>query len=120
VSDGERIAAYQLFQIAKKLTSGQLIYLRACYELYKPGDYRNSANVPEHQWFELVSRHMGHTVLGLLNLDDAALAEFELLTRRYRDSGGVNNQNARLSDLGINFCKNIETYRLETSPGAPE
>jgi hypothetical protein len=120
VSDGERIAAYQLFQIAKKLTSSQLMYLRTCYELYKPGHYGNSANVPEHQWFELVGKRLGHTVVGLLNLDDAALAERELLTRRYRDSGGVNNQNARLSDLGINFCKNIETYRLETSRGAPE
>jgi hypothetical protein len=41
--DGERIAAYQLFQIAKKLTSGQLLYLKASYGLYKTGDFRGSA-----------------------------------------------------------------------------
>ena len=119
-SDGERVAAYQLFQIAKKLTSGQLVYLKACYEIYKPGQYANSGNVPERQWFEIVGKQVGHTIFGLLNVDDAALADLELLTRRYRDSGGVNSKNARLSDLGISFCRNVETYHLDAAPQPPE
>ena len=34
-TDGEKIAAYQLFQIAKKLTSGQLLYLKASHDIRK-------------------------------------------------------------------------------------
>jgi len=125
-SDGERIAAYQLFQIAKTLSSGQVIYLRACYELFKadtyqlPAPYQNPAAVPVHAWFTIVGKQLGHTVVGLLDRDDAALAELGLLIRRYPDSGGVNTQNARLSDLGLSFCKNIESYHLETSEEVQE
>src|ERR1019366_180215 len=34
-ADGERVLAYQLFQLAKQLTSGHLLLLKACYQLAK-------------------------------------------------------------------------------------
>ncbi len=34
-TDTEKILAYQLFQIAKQLTSGQFLLLKACYDLAK-------------------------------------------------------------------------------------
>jgi len=40
VTDGERIANYQLFQIAKRLTSGQLLLLRASHERFSMMNFK--------------------------------------------------------------------------------
>ena len=42
-SDGESILAYQLFQIAKKLTSGQLLLLKAAYKRAKRENFSPAA-----------------------------------------------------------------------------
>jgi hypothetical protein len=42
VEDGERIAAYQLWQIAKQLTSGELFLLKVLFE--KRAEYQGTAN----------------------------------------------------------------------------
>jgi hypothetical protein len=39
-SDGERIVSYQLFRTAKRLTSGELLLLRAIFEAYRNSDFR--------------------------------------------------------------------------------
>jgi len=43
-ADAEKILAYQLFQIAKELTSGQLLLMKACYELGRSGELLNVDN----------------------------------------------------------------------------
>jgi hypothetical protein len=116
-ADGERIVGYQLFQIAKKLTSGQLLYLNACYDIYQSGDYqKNVQAIPVEQWFQKVGQRLGHQVTALLNQDDLALEGYGLTMPRYHgDKSGLNENDAHLSKLGILFCQNIETYNLETS-----
>jgi hypothetical protein len=53
--------------------------------------------------------------------DERALVEEELISG-YRDATvtranqAINEQNARLTDLGVAFCTNIEVYRTETQP----
>jgi hypothetical protein len=115
-TDGEKVAAYQLFQIAKKLTSGQLLYLKACYSLYKAGHYQSGVQVGIEVWLRGVSAQMGHQVIGLLDLDDQALAGYTLLHRRHPDAGSLIQNDARLTDLGKAFCRNIESYQVEVSP----
>jgi len=45
-----------------------------------------------------------------------ALERLGLVTRRlWSDGSGVNEHNARLTELGLLLCKNIETYRIETA-----
>ena len=79
-SDGERIVSYQLFQIAKKLTSGQLLYLNACHRLYQKRNFSTGLQLPTSQWLQKVGKELGHEVLGLLDQDDAALVDYGLLT----------------------------------------
>jgi hypothetical protein len=65
-TEGKKIAAYQLFQIAKKLTSGQLLYLKASHDMYKTRDFRAGQLVGSGEWFAKVGKKLGHQVIGLL------------------------------------------------------
>jgi hypothetical protein len=118
-TDGERILAYQLFQIAKKLTSGQLLYLKACYGIYR--EERPTPDLPRRggtlnivEWCVKIGKKLGHSVTSLLDLDDKALADSGLLHHRGAMDRGVNTLDARLTDLGIKFCEEIQKYHLET------
>jgi len=114
-SDGERILAYQLFQIAKKLTSGQLLYLKACHDIYKTRDFQQSRQTTMVEWLTKVGNRLGHNVHSLLNLDDLALVEMGLLTeRRGPDRSAIMEGNAHLTDLALTFCEEIQKYHLET------
>ena len=51
----------------------------------------------------------------LLNLDDLALVDYGLLSRRQGVDGSVINQTqAHMTDLGIKLCQEIQKYHLET------
>jgi hypothetical protein len=114
VTDGEKIANYQLFQIAKRLTSSQLLLLkvahqRATAEGFMP-DSRMSANV----WLETVSGRLGHQIIGLVEQDERVLIQNGLLTDRYMsDESGINDGNGRLTPLAFKFCENLKTYRTD-------
>jgi hypothetical protein len=103
-------------QIAKKLTSGQLLYLRACYVIYKNGDFSPGQAVPMKDWLRKIGRQLGHEVLGLLEQDDKVLVEYGLVNpRNLIDPNNVLENDARLTPLAIAFCRNMEIYRLEFS-----
>lgn len=113
-SEGEKIVGYQLFQIAKKLTSGQVLYLKACYEIFKSGDFQASKTALAGEWFSKIGKKLGHQVRGLLDQDDLALVGYGLLTRRqWSDHSGITENDAHMSELGIKFCENIETYHAD-------
>jgi hypothetical protein len=111
---GQRIAAYQMFQIAKELTSGQLLYLNVCYRLYKSGNYGATSESSVQEWLDIVCRKMGHQVFGLADRHDFALAEYGLLHRRHPESHRIAQTWAPLTILGISFCTNIDSYHVET------
>ncbi len=106
--DGSDILRYQLFQICKRLNSSQLLTVKACYRLYKQGfNSNNSAAV----WLSTVAGEAGHRSVGLIENDETTLEREKLISgRTYTDRGGVNNRNARLTDLGISLVENIMNY----------
>ncbi|MFZ0911664.1 MAG: hypothetical protein WBQ76_02420 [Candidatus Korobacteraceae bacterium] len=122
-TDAQKILAYQLFQIAKELTSSQLLLMKACYELGKSGELANVDNIDRahtgvgatrEQWIQLVIKWLGHDVRALISRDDEILVRLRLLGE---DSGfSVSSaKHGRLTDLGLRFCKNIENYVIEIS-----
>jgi hypothetical protein len=115
VTDGQQIVAYQLFQIAKKLNSNELLVMKAVYELFlKESQFRNSHF---REWAQAVARHLGHAVIGLVEVADKTLVDNQLLSGRFHDDlSGISSTNCRLTELGIEFCKNIERYRLDAKP----
>jgi hypothetical protein len=114
VTDGEKIANYQLFQIAKKLTSGQLLLLKVAHERATEDGFRQLPNVSANGWLEAISRRLGHQIRGLVEQDERVLIHNGLLTGRYLpDESGVNDASGRLTSVAFKFCENLKTYRTD-------
>ncbi len=112
-ADSERIAAYQLFQIAKRLDSAALMVLRACWELYKVQAFQQGG-LRYSVWAAKVAEKLNYGLVGLVGLGEKSLVDNVLLTDRltaHRDN--VDGENCRLTDLGIRFCQNIHEYQIE-------
>jgi hypothetical protein len=111
-TDGEQIVSYQLFQIAKRLNSNELLVLKSVYECFKKEtQFRNNSF---RDWAQAVTAQMGHSVWSLVELADKTLVDMQLLTsRQYPDLSAIHNGNWRLTDLALKFCQNIERYHIE-------
>jgi hypothetical protein len=95
-SDGEQILGYQLFQIAKELGSNELLVLKTAYEQQLELKGANAET-----FASIISRHLGHSVVGLTQVAVRRLVEKNLL------SGYA------LTDIGIKFCENIQRYHFD-------
>ncbi len=109
-TDGEKIADYQLLQIAKKLTSGQLLILKAAYQLHLQGRF-NPGIINLGEWFQKIAQKLGYPISSLIQYDDKALVDHSLINPKVGD--GTEAMNARLTDLGLRLCRNIENYERE-------
>jgi hypothetical protein len=109
-SDGEKILGYQLFQIAKHLSSNELLVLKTAFVL-QDTNQNTASPISQRDWVSGVARVLGHNLSALVRHADKVLVEAELLEPgiNYSVSGH------RLTDLGVAFCKNIESYRIEIS-----
>ncbi|MBI5530234.1 MAG: hypothetical protein HY918_01910 [Candidatus Doudnabacteria bacterium] len=108
--DGEEILNYQVFQITKKLTSSQLLTLRAAYKVYKKEDSTLAMTGEASGWLSTIARLAGHNSAGLVENDEVMLIDQKLISdRTYSDRSGIRSAD-RLTDLGIKLCKNIEEY----------
>jgi len=112
-TDAERIVAYQLFQIAKRLNSAELMVLKAVFELYRDQTFGPEGRRDYGAWEQRVAEKLGSPLVGLVQLGEEALTKNGLLTPRLADTSFIAARNARLTDLGIRFCHNIHEYQLE-------
>lgn len=112
-TDGQSIVAYQLFQIAKRLTSGQLLLLKAVYGSYleyKQGP-RTGGSTSTLEWHALMAQRLGHGLSALIGPDERTLVEQGLIASWTNQEGHmVPKMDARMTDLGIRFCESIEEY----------
>jgi len=86
VKDGERIAAYQLWQISKSLTSGELMLLKVVYENQAIGFRQKTPGMGTTftEWANEISKVAGHGIRGLIDLHERRPTELGLLTRKIR------------------------------------
>jgi hypothetical protein len=113
-SDKERIVEYQLWQIAKSLKSGELMLLRSIHEYHAPTS-------SYHEWADHMAKVSGFEIQELLELHEKRLVEMLLVSPRFQGKSemvfgplnGINPKNNRLTRLGVRFCRNIETYRID-------
>lgn len=113
ITDGDKIANYQLFQIAKKLTSGQLRLLKVAHERATEKGFE-PANIGANNWLEMASQRLGHQIIGLVEQDERVLMQNGLLTgRSWSDESGINDGNGRLTSLAFRFRENLRTYRTD-------
>ena len=112
-TDAERIASYQLFQIAKKLNSNDLLVLARVNELRLSTSMHANAY---DEWVQLVSANSGNMLKGLIDLGEANLVQYHLLSQRYGGGTGglyIEMANFRLTDLGIKFHESIQRYHID-------
>jgi len=113
-TDADRILNYQLFQISKELSSGELLLLKAIATL----NARYPGNLPANSNFvREVSQLLGHNVTALIRKDIRKLLTTSLV------ASGSNLGDAHIStdpigatvtDLGHRFITNLETYSVVT------
>jgi len=129
-TDGQSILAYQLFQIAKTLTSGELLLLKAVFEAYGDSVFgAPTQRVTLDGWAQTMASRLGHGLFTLVIRDSIALEQNGLLNARVAvgpaphqtNENWVLPVNARITDLGMKFCENIRNYEAvaEPKPGAP-
>jgi hypothetical protein len=114
IGDGPRMLSYQLFQIAKKLTSGELMLLKAIYETHRANEWPHGTASSGHayNWRSAMASKCGHGLSALVEQNERKLAECGLISPILM-SGNLEtfkDDNARLTDLGIRFCDNIQKY----------
>jgi hypothetical protein len=112
-ADGASILAYQLVQIAKSLTSSQLLLLKSVFNGYQ--DYLRGAqtggSVSTLQWREMIADRLGHKLSALIERDERKLVEYGFIAQWIRpDELQVPLTDGRMTDLGIKFCQNLEAY----------
>jgi hypothetical protein len=109
-SDADQILSYQLWQIAKKLTSGDVILLRTLFRERSKVLSNNSRQILDchiaqesgFQLSDLVNSHFKN--LGSLSLVDISAHDRFL---------PVNPTRNYLTDLGLKFCQNIDEFEFD-------
>jgi hypothetical protein len=124
-TDAARVAAYQLWQLAKNLRSGELYLLKTIYE-NKESYLSNLKHNPAYpstdnyeRWASQMATAAGHGITALIGLHEQRLVELCLITPQLsQGTARISTQNARLTDLALRFFENLETYRVEVPADA--
>lgn len=107
--DNERILNYQLFQIARRLSSNQLLILKVANESRSQfGQYTSNGRIT---WAGTIAARLGHNLLHLVIKEESALAEHGLIDQARQPTDQFSD---RLTSLGDRFCENIQKYHIET------
>jgi hypothetical protein len=113
--DWERIQAYQLWRLAKELNSGDLLVLRVIHD-----QMNRTPNPNWTTWMAHIATQSGIMYTELLERHEKRLIEVALLTPRFRVGGdgigpdsGIHNTNNRLTQAGVRFCQNLQTYTID-------
>lgn len=109
-TDAQSILAYQLFGIARNLSSGDLLVLRATRQIH------GGPNDLHQNWLAKVSNELGHGLLALVAQHERVLVDKGLISASFDQGFKVNLQGGRLTDLGLALCRNIDQYQVEPSP----
>jgi hypothetical protein len=114
--EDERLA-YELMQLCRKLSSGDLLVLKATYEISK-GKARGGIEVDTQKnigaagWLQVVAHQIGHNLPSLVEAHEQRLMELRLISQRmFSDlSGFAATQHFRLTSSGYKLCEFISQY----------
>jgi len=110
--------AYELMQICKKLTSGEILVLKAVYDIIND---RFAPNMPSFDletesastWLDIIASQIGHNMSSLIEMHEQKLIGLKLITDRvHSDRSGISNApHFRLTQLGYKLCEFITKYK---------
>lgn len=117
VREDEEKLAYELMQICKKLSGGDLLVLKAAYDVVN-GHLASSMPTINHleknanNWLNLIAQQIGHDLPSLVEVHEKNLMELKLISdRTLSDRSGIQStQHFRLTTLGYKLCEFITKY----------
>jgi hypothetical protein len=111
-TESDKILSFQLMQISERLESGDLLVVKANYDLV---NHRNSTGINNidlndtvaDTWFKILSRQIGHNIPSLVELHEQNLMSLKLISQRVNvdKSGFAQTKYYRLTELGYKFCE---------------
>ena len=104
--------AYEIMQICKRLSSGDLIILKAVYNLVQKNEHNNGLGGVK-DWLDIIAQKIGHSISSLVEVHEERLMKLKLIgDRRYSDkSGFMKTKYFRLTELGYKLCEFISKYK---------
>lgn len=117
VTEDEEKLAYELMQICKKLSSGELLVLKAAYDVVIGRLAPNMSNINHQEknandWLNLIAKQIRHSLPSLVEVHEKNLMELKLISdRTLSDRSGIRpTQHFRLTTLGYKLCEFITKY----------
>lgn len=115
--------AYEIMQICKKLSSGEILILKAAFAITN-GNFKQIYSKLDLQtkeadkWFEIISQQIGHGIPELIQRHEINLINLQLIAPRNQphnfnipQSSFSNNEHFRLTKAGYKLCKFITKYK---------
>ena len=117
VHEKDEELAYELMQICKKLTSGEILVLKAVYDIINDRFAPDMASFDletesASTWLDIIASQIGHNMSSLIEMHEQKLIGLKLITDRvYSDRSGISNTpHFRLTQLGYKLCEFITKY----------
>ncbi len=116
LSEAEQILSYQFMKLCKDLESGDLLILKAAYDIKngKLSQKLSSAAIDlndraVHPWLLNISNQIGHEIISLVEVHEDKLVNLRLISPRSHPdkSGFAKTKYYRLTDLGYKVCEYI-------------
>jgi len=112
VSEMDKTIAYELLKISRRISSGEILILKAAYEIAS-GRARQSLGAVNRKmtgapgWLDYISKQIGHNIPSLVEFYEQNLVDLKLITERVHSdrSGYLPTDNFRLTKLGVKLCE---------------
>lgn len=118
VSEDDKLLAYEFLKICRKVSSSELLILKACFDISNGNHHLNiSKEVIQDmhsatEWLSSISKHIGHNISALVELYEENLIKLSLISQRqHSDRSGIGKTKFfRLTTLGYKLCEFITKY----------
>ncbi len=115
-SEEDERLAYELMQICRNLSSGDILILKANFDLVtdkaRPGITVNIGSTSAEDWLHTIARQIGHNLPSLVEAREQNLINLALISKRvYQDLSSIRGtQYFRLTLSGYKLCEFITKY----------
>lgn len=117
INEGDEELAYELMQICGKLSSGEILVLKASWDIVNNRISPNISSGVSHglgdtrMWLSFIAQQIGHGIPSLVEVYEDTLIELKLITSRKSDGSIFGpTQYFRLTPLGYKLCEFITKY----------
>ncbi len=113
-SESEQALLYQFMKLCKDLESGDLLVLKAAYDIKNGNQSKNISQIglkdsSAETWLKNISIQIGHNIKALVEFHEEKLENLKLISsRNHADKSGIKvTDYYRLTELGYRICEYI-------------